>query len=175
MRTRKGFMNYSKLLLTGLCSSTLLFAVGCTKEDSGDSGSSSGSSSTTTPSSFRTACGSVYKGQYTNPVSRKDATQAELSYMGPNLLSMKTTKGDKLVKIHGLGVPVESSKLQGSRSVITALVAEGDGYVYMAEPDCSAPLENGQEGFVAHVFSASGKSFSETLLRRGYAQPQLDV
>lgn len=170
-------MNYSKLLLTGLCSSALLFSVGCTKEDSGDSSSSSssGKPTTTTPSSFRTTCGSVYRGVYTNPISRKEASQGELTYVGPNLLSMKTKKGEKLVKIHGLGIPVESSKVQGSRTVMTALLAEGDAYLFMPEPDCSTVLENGQEGMVAHVFSASGKSFSETLLKKGYAQPELDV
>jgi len=117
----------------------------------------------------------VYEGRYTNPVSRKDGSQAELSYMGPNLLTMKTKKGEKLVKIHGLGIPVESYKVQGSRTVLTSLLAEGDAYLYMPEPDCSTVMENGQEGIVAHVFSASGKSFSETLLKRGYGQPELDV
>ncbi len=171
-------MNYSKLLLSILCSTNLLFAAGCTKEDSGDSSdsSSSGSSTaTTTASSFRTTCGSVYEGRYTNPISRKEGTQAQLRYVGPNLLSMKTKKGEKLVKIHGLGVPIESTKVQGARSVLTSLMAEGEGYVYMAEPDCSTVLEDGQEGIVAHVFSATGRSIAETLLKRGYAQPELDV
>lgn len=171
---QKGCMNYAKLLLSGLCASTLLMTTGCTKEDTGDS-SDNTSPTVTAPSTFRTSCGTVYKGREENPISRKDGDQVNLTYVGPNLLSMSTKKGETLVKLHGLGVPLESSKIEGSREVLRELLAEGDEYMYMAEPDCSAVMDNGQEGVIAHVFSAKGRSFSEVLLRRGFGQPNLDV
>jgi len=159
---------------------SLFLAVGCTKEDSGDdtggdnNGDNPGSSGVTLEE-FRTSCGTVFKGQLENPVSADDARRATARAVGPNLLALKQKKGEELIKLHGLDVPVSAEKRSQAESLLQSLVSEGEVYFYPAEPDCTVTLEDGTQGTVGHVFSARGKSFSEQLLKRGFGEASTDV
>jgi len=162
-----------------LCiSSSLLFGIGCTKEDSGESSPTSGPR-TPAPvqslSSFRTSCNTVFQGQEENPISAKSATRGSVTVLGPNLVSLSSKKRTRLVKLHGLDVPFQTDKQTRARTLLSDLAAEGDAYFYPAEPDCSVVLDDGREGMIGALFSASGKSFSETLLKRGLGQPTTDL
>lgn len=162
----------SRSLTKTLLSCALILSVGCTKEDSGGDDSTGETSSA--QGEFRTSCGTVFNGTLENPVSAEDGTRGVLSYMGPNLVSIKLKSGDQLIKLHGLDVPWEDYKRSGAESVMQKLIAEGDGYFFKAAPDCSVTLDDGGEGVIGHVFSATGKSFTEALLKSGYADPGYD-
>lgn len=170
-------MKRSALLFVCI-SSSLLFGIGCTKEDSGESSSPS-KSDTPAPSqsqsSFRTSCGTVFEGQQENPIDAKPGKRGSVSVLGPNLVSISLKKGSQLVKIHGLDVPFQSATQARAEAILNELAAEGDAYFYPAEPDCSATLDDGRQGMIGALFSANGKSFAETLLKKGLGQPTTDV
>lgn len=152
----------------------LLAVVGCTKQDS------SGSledlvSSTGEPKAFRTSCNTVFKGKEENPIDAGDAKRAVATVVGPNLISLATKNGPLLVKLHGLDVPKDTAAKAAAEAWLGTLVSEGDVYFYPAEPDCTAILDDGTEGAVGAVFSGKGRSFAETLLKKGLGNPTTDV
>lgn len=160
-------------LIKACISCALILSIGCTKEDTGGSDEATTDTGSST-SEFRTSCGTVFNGVLENPVSAKSGTRGTLRYIGPNLVSIALKSGDQLIKLHGLDVPYEDYKRSGAQSVMEKLIAEGDGYLFMAEPECAVTLDDGGEGVIGHVFSATGKSFTEALLKSGYADPGYD-
>lgn len=167
-------MKHSFLVSILLCGLTLV-AVGCTKPDSGEDDTDSPEKPTVTLSSFRTSCGTIFKGQEENPISAKDGKRGTATVVGPNLLSMSGKKGSQLIKLHGLDVPYSKETREKAEAWLNSLVAEGEVYFYQAEPDCTVTLDDGTEGAVGALFSAKGKSFSESLLKKGFGQPTTDV
>lgn len=172
-------MSVKSLRLVAIFASLLLL-VGCTKEDSPDSGGSSGSngsSGNSTPSqpTLRTSCGTVFKGELVNPPNPKDASRGSLTYIGPNLVLMKTKKREQLIKLHAIDVPATGSQRAVAQEVISSLSLKGDGYFYPAEPDCSINLDDGTQGIVGHLFSADGKSFAEELIKKNASVVTTDV
>ncbi len=167
------------MLAQVFASCTLLFAVGCTKEDSGENSPGSGQGepqgSEITVSSFRTSCGTVYKGELANPVEADDGERREVRVVGPNVLAMKMKRGEQFIKLHGLDVPYLPAKREAALELLSSLSAEGEVYFYPAEPECTVPMEEGSEAVVGHVFSAKGKSFAEQLIKSGNAQTSTDV
>lgn len=171
-------MKRSAMILLLISSSIVALASGCTKEDSGGDdtdNSNSTNNSVAAPTNLRTSCGTVFEGQLVNPAKPKEAKRGSLRYVGPNLVAIKTKKGEQLVKLHGLDVPTSEQQKAGAEKLLTKLSAEGDGYFYIAEPDCTVILDDGTEGAVGHLFSAKGKSFSEQLIKSGNAQVASDV
>jgi len=167
--------------LVSLCFvAVLAFAVGCTKEDSGEDGDSSGTdnapdNATVNIDEFRTSCGTVFKGQEQNPISADDARRGTVRVVGPNLVAMQGKRGEELIKIHGIDVPSGEEKRDQSEQLLESLSGEGEVYFYPAEPECTVTLEDGSEVTVGHLFSARGKSFSESLLKRGFGEASTDV
>jgi hypothetical protein len=164
----------NRTLLSTFCLSLLATTVvGCTKEDSDSSGSSSSSaSSSTTP--FRTDCGTVIDNALVNPVKTKNGILGKVTVAGPNLLVMTTENdGEFLVKLQSLGVPYGDAEQSGSESMLENLAKE-DAYFFKASDDCTTSVGQGQTGFIGQLFTASGKSYSETLLNNGYGKTSGD-
>jgi hypothetical protein len=167
-------------LFSVILAGSVLLAAGCTKEDSGEDAGGDGNSgnpgsSNVTLDEFRTSCGTVFKGRLENPVSADDARRGTVRVVGPNLIAMKNKRGEELIKLHGIDVPFSSEKRSQAEALLESLSGEGEVYFYPAEPDCTVTLEDGTEGIVGHVFSAKGKSFAETLLKRGFGETSTDV
>lgn len=148
--------------------SLLAFSSGCTKEDSGDGGGS------TEDGSFRTSCGTLRKGQLENPISKDSARKGSATVLGPNLLLFKSSDGSNLVKLQNLGVLSSEAKATGAQNRLKALAAEGEVYYYKATKDCEAEVEAGASGELGQVFSSSGKNFSETLIKAGLSNLEVD-
>jgi hypothetical protein len=166
-------MNISRYPIIALAlSGTLALSVllsGCTKEDSGGSSGDSGSDTEAATGNFRTSCGTVVNGELENPVDPGDGVRGALTYIGPNLISIALKSGPQLIKLHGLDEPYEDWKRSGAETLIKSLIDEGDGYLYSPGADCGFRLSDGGQGVIGQVFSASGKSFSESLIKSAYA------
>ena len=171
-------MRKTRFLYPFLASCVLLLSIGCTKEDSGEGSSAQPNepeSSEISISSFRTSCGTVHKGELINPVEADEGDRGDVRVLGPNLVAMKMGRIEQTIKLHGLDEPYLPSKRAEATQLLEELSAEGEAYFYPAEPECVVPLEDGNEALVGHLFSARGKSFSETLIRNGTAQTSMDV
>lgn len=171
-------MKRSILALLLISSPVLVLTTGCTKEDSGRDDANeptTTSISASAPTNLRTSCGTVFNGELINPVKPKEAKRGAIRYVGPNLVAMKTKKGEQLIKLHGLDAPASEEKRTGAKELLTKLSAEGEGYFFIAEPDCIVMLDDGTEGAVGHVFSAKGKSFAEQLIKSSDAEVASDV
>jgi len=144
---------------------------GCTKPDSGEEDLPDVGNL----KQFRTSCGTIFEGEEENPIEVKGATRAAATVAGPNLLSLALKRGPMLVKLHGVEAPEDSQARSAAQEWMRSLVAEGEVYFYIAEPDCTAVLDDGTQGAVGAVFSAKGRSFSEGLLKKGLGVPRTDV
>ena len=162
-------MKQGRFFTIALAAVTILNLAGCTKESDDN-----GSTGQATAGELRTDCGTVFNGQINNPPKASKAQVGSVRFIGSNLVSMKLKDGEQLIKLHGLGTPYEDYKNSGARTVITELAAEGDALFYIATEDCQVTLSDGGKGVIGHVFSAQGKSFSETLIKKGYAQVSSD-
>jgi len=155
------------IIFTALSSQT----AGCTKDQSG---SSSSSSSTTSSTSFQTDCGTVINNKLKNPVKPQDGTKGTVTVAGPNLLMMTTTDSKKfLIKLQSIGVPYGDAEQTGAMNLLKDL-AQGDAYFFSAASNCSAQVASGATGFLGQVFTANGKSYSESLLNAAYARVDSD-
>ena len=149
----------------------VISVAGCTKSDSGEEDLPD----TGNLKRFRTSCGTVFDGVAENPIEVKGSTRAAATVAGPNLLSLQTKRGPLLVKLHALDAPDSSEDKAAAEQWLRSLVAEGDVYFYIAEPECTAVLDDGTQGAVGALFSAKGRSFSESLLKKGLGKPTTDV
>jgi hypothetical protein len=165
--------NSSNICITLLLGLVLL-STGCTKDDSGGSGGNGNPSDGGATGNFRTSCGTVLNGSLQNPVDPGDGVSGPLRYIGPNLISIELRTGPQLVKLHGLDEPYEDWKRSGAEALLNSLISEGNGYYYSAGVDCAFSLSDGGRGVIGHLFSATGKSFSESLIKKGYANPRYD-
>lgn len=172
-------MKRAKLLLI-LLSLTLISSqlTGCTKSDSGDSNGSGSEKppANDTSEGFRTECGTVLGGKVVNPVDPKDGDRAKARVLGPNLIAIKRKKNlEEFIKLHGLDVPSSIEQRNGAENLMEKLVAEGEVYFYQTEKRCITTVENGTNGLIGQIFSASGKSFSEEVIKAGFADVGTDV
>ena len=151
----------------------LLLSVGCTKEDSSDDSSASASSES---GSFRTSCGTVYKGDLQNPIDKDDAQKGKITVAGANLLIFESSEGGSkaLLKLHDLGVQYDDARAKAAQFRMKNLAAEGDVYYYQATKGCEVELDNGGKGTIGQVFSAKGTNFSEALISTGLANIETD-
>ena len=154
-------------LNTLLFASLVAFSAGCTTEDSGsDSSGESGS--------FRSSCGTLNKGDLENPIPKDRARKGTATVLGPNLLLFKSSSGSNLVKLQNLGVQSNAAKSTAAQNKLKALAAQGDVYYYQATKDCEAEVEAGASGSLGQVYSANGANFSETLIKSGLADLEVD-
>ncbi len=170
-------MKYPKLLNV-LASFALLCQINaCTKSSPKDADGSSGDSpgAEETPDGFRTECGTVQGGQLYNPVKPADGDRAKARVLGPNLVAIKRTRMEEFVKLHGLDVPGTMDQRNGAEALLEELSAEGEVYFYQVDKTCTTTLDNGTVGIIGQIFSASGKSFSEELIKAGFADVGTDV
>jgi hypothetical protein len=163
-----------RAIFSTFCLTILAFAAtGCTTEDDGSSSSTS-SSATATTNPFTTDCSTVIDGSLVNPVKKKDGILGKVSVAGPNLLVMTTEKdGDFLVKLHSLGVPYNDAEQAGAERLLEDLAKE-DAYFFKASDDCTTSVGQGQTGYIGQLFTTSGKSYSETLLKKAYGKTSGD-
>lgn len=144
----------------------------CTKSDSGSSDSPI---SDEVIEGFRTECGTVLGDKLYNPVKPSEGDRARARVVGPNLVAIKRTRVEELVKLHGIDVPGSMEQRNGSEALLESLSAEGEVYFYHADRRCTTRLDDGTNGLIGQLFSASGKSFSEELIKAGYADVGTDV
>jgi hypothetical protein len=109
-----------------------------------------------------------------NPPSSGDGIRARVDVLGPNLLSVKLSSGPLLVKLQSLGTPFDRSSHASATSMLEQLAREGESLFIPANADCSASIGRGSVGALGQVFSASGKSFSESLINRSLASVTSD-
>lgn len=157
------------LMLTLLLSASL--SIGCTK-DSTDSGGG-GTNPQPNLAPFQTDCGTVIKSKLKNPVDPKGGIRGRVTVVGANLLTMQSPSGGILIKLHGLGAPYNDA-LQGGALRIMNELAKEDAVFFQAAPDCTTQVSTAT-GSIGQLFTASGKSYSEELIRAGYAQVVNDV
>jgi hypothetical protein len=158
---------------------TATLATGCTKDTNGDGGGSD-----TNPTveeqdvseGFRTECGTVQGGKLYNPVDPKDGDRATIRVVGPNLVAIKRNKRvEEFVKLHGMDVPGTMEQRNGAEALMENLGEQGEVYFYQVDKTCGTTLDNGQIGIVGQIFSANGESFSEKLIKSGFADVGTDV
>jgi hypothetical protein len=84
--------------------------------------------------------------------------------------------GRTLVKLHGITAVTADNQVKAALGLMERLAAQGDAYVFRAEPGCTTSLSGGEqeEGIVAQVFSADGTNFGESLLKAGLAIADTD-
>lgn len=160
---------------TSLCIFALSLSLGCTKDPSSGDPSSGNGDSSGNSTDFRTNCGTVFNSSLQNPVRPKDGVRGTARFIGSNLVALRDEKGEILIKLHGLGAPFEDYKSSGAKSIIDSLNNEGSVYFYKAEPDCETTLSDGGVGVIGHLFSATGKSYAETILSSGYGSARSDT
>jgi hypothetical protein len=170
-------MNRAKLLNL-FATITLLFSINACTKEGGDGGSDSGGSDPDTEETsegFVTDCGVVQGGKKYNPVNPKDGDRATARVLGPNLIAIKRSRVEEYVKLHGLDVPGSIEQRNGAENLLEELSAEGEVYFYQTDKTCTTTLDNGTIGVVGQIFSASGKSFSESVIKAGNADVGTDV
>lgn len=87
---------------------------------------------------------------------------------------MTTTDSKKfLVKLHSIDAPYGDAERSGAERLLQDL-AQGDAYFFSASSSCSAQVASGATGFLGQIFTASGKSYSESLLNAAYARVDSD-
>jgi hypothetical protein len=170
-------MKYHKLLNLLIPLALICQLCGCTEGSSGNSDSSSGDAPDTEESSagFRTECGTVQGAQVYNPVEPSDGDRAQARVLGPNLVAIKRKRLEEFVKLHGLDVPGSIEQRNGAEALLERLSAEGDVYFYHTNKTCVTDLDDGTVGLIGQLFSASGKSFSEELIKAGFADVGTDI
>jgi hypothetical protein len=149
---------------------SLTFTSGCVKTEE-DSGSSDSSEAKVEP--FLTDCGTVSNASLKNPVDPKGGMRGNVTVAGPNLLIMTpTTGGPILIKFHTLGVPYNQALQNGAKKALQELAKE-EAVFFPASTSCTTSIST-STGMVGQVFTASGKSYSETLLNQGYGRVESD-
>jgi len=149
----------------------LTLATGCVKKDDGSS--SDGDSSQATLKPFHTDCGTVNNSSLDNPVDPKGGIKGKVTVSGANLLIMKpTTGGPILVKLHALGVPYNQALEDGAKRILGELAKE-DAIFFPASKTCTTTIST-STAMVGQIFTASGKSYSETLINQGYGRVESD-
>ena len=150
---------------------TIFCSTGCVKKE--DDSSSSSSDTSTTMKPFHTDCGTVVNTSLKNPVDPKGGIKGKVTVTGGNLLIIKPEKGgDVLVKLHAIGVPYNDAIRAGAERTLKELAKE-DAIFFPAGSECTTRIETAT-GAVGQVFTASGKSYSETLLTQGYGRVEGD-
>jgi hypothetical protein len=122
-----------------------------------------------------TECGVLVKGSLENPVSSADAEQVEVvSVASSNSVIVRRTgavQGDILVKLHGIG---ESSRPAATIDALE-LLAQGSAYYIPAIPTSDSAADScivdvpGGLAATGQLFTLSGVSYSESLIRSGVA------
>ena len=168
LRHLQGYMKNSSIKSI-LLASALLFSSGCTKDDGDDS-----SANPSDPGTFRTSCGTVYKGARQDSVARSEASKGTVRVLGNNLLIFTSATETKLLKLHNLGIISQDAKASAAKSRLNALAAQGEVFFYQASKDCSVQLESGGTGVLGQLFSAKGTNFSEDLILSGLASIEKD-
>lgn len=147
----------------GLVLSMMISLVGCGSGGGGDSGDDGGNSALT--KEFATECGTVRGGSVKNPISASRVVSV-VSVIDSNSIIIREAAGDLLVKLHGL-----STTNSRNSQAVRALQALSTGEVYFvpAGNGCTATVSGGGVATVGQLFSATGSSFSEELLKKGLA------
>ena len=150
---------------------TMICSAGCVKKE--DDSSNTSSDSTTTMKPFHTDCGTVVNASMKNPVDPKGGIKGKVTVAGGNFLIMKPEKGgDILIKLHAIGVPYNEAIRSGAERTLKELAKE-DAVFFPAGEQCTTRIDTAT-GTVGQVFTASGKSYSETLLNQGYGRVESD-
>jgi hypothetical protein len=170
-------MNRSKLLNLFAAMALMCSINACTKEGGGDEDGEGAPDPGTGEASegFTTDCGVVQGGKKYNPVNPKDGDRATARVLGPNLIAIKRSRVEEFVKLHGLDVPGSIEQRNGAENLLEELTAEGEVYFYQTDKTCTTTLENSTIGVVGQIFSATGKSFSESVIKAGNADVGTDV
>ena len=113
-----------------------------------------------------TACGVAVEDQLFNPVATGDGEPVIVKTVVDSNLVVVTVDGqDKLVKLHGLGGTLGFDNT-AAKGLITNLTAAP---VHLFTPgECTATVEGG-EATVGQLVNESGKSFSEEIVKSGFA------
>jgi hypothetical protein len=165
-------MNTQTLLSISLAF-TLTLATGCVKKEDDSSNSGEDTTSEASLKPFQTDCGTVIDASLQNPVEPKGGMRGRVTVAGPNLLVMTpTTGGPILVKFHALGVPYNQALQNGAKRALEELAKE-EAVFFPASKSCTTTIST-STGMVGQVFTATGKSYSETLLNQGYGRVEGD-
>lgn len=149
-----------------VCSISALVA--CTS-GGGDSDSSGGGDTDPGGSgSFRTDCGVVSGGELRNPIDASSGVAATVQITGPNQAIVNSGSARFLVKFQGLN-NITDFRRNASIARLEQL-AQQPAIFFAAQDDCTASVDGGGTAFVGQLFSASGRSYNETLISEGLAR-----
>ncbi len=181
--TASSIFNFLKIsLLFGFCISTLVLS-GCASGSSDDSDDDANgafdfndddsSDNSSTARTFTTDCGTVSAGRIVNPASTSEASLVSVvGVAGPNLVIVRTSEGDQLIKLNGISNTNERPEraMDHLRSL-----ASGRAYLFSA----GAAVESGDSRCIVSVpggvaaagslFTESGTSYAESLIEAGVA------
>lgn len=115
-------------------------------------------------------------GKLYNPVDPKDGDRATARVVGPNLLAIRrNSRIEEFVKLHGIDVPGSIEQTNRAEALLEDMIAEGEVYFYQVDKTCVTTVDNGMNGVIGQVFSASGRSLAESLIKSGNADVGTDV
>jgi len=144
---------------------------GCTRPQDGPSTPSSAESKL---APFETDCGVVMNASVENPVKPKGGIRGRVTVAGGDLLMMNPEKGGAiLIKLQGIQAPYSEAIRNAAERKMGELARE-DAIFFPAAKDCTTTI-SGSVGAIGQVFSAGGVSYSESLLKDGYASVEGDA
>lgn len=154
-----------RALTYSLSTYTLIFAatliVGCTKEDSGDSGSSQGGSGRAA-----SQCGIVVNGSLQNPASLQKASAVSISQVISGNLVVLFPDGKPqqrtLVKLHGLDASRDNFKNERAIRELRERTA-GGALLFKATEDCEVDVNDGR-ATIGTLITPGGLNLNEFLL-----------
>ncbi len=146
---------------------TIIFALlaSCSSGGGSSDNDSGSSSSNAAKLEFETQCGTVQDSKLTNPVKASTLVNV-IRVVSSNLVIVRydgAVDGDFAVKLHGLS----DSNSQRAKSTLESL-SSGPVYFVAANESCVVNIAGGL-AYTGQLFTATGESFSEAVIKGGYA------
>lgn len=135
-------------------------------DDSSDNGGNgdNGGNDDGTNVKFASECGTLVNGIVKNPVSISNKVNF-VSVADSNAIIVSVPLGNILVKLQGID-SARSDQRNSSISTLNSLVTS-ELYFQEASPNCTTTVDGGGIAIVGQLFTSSGKSISEELLKSG--------
>lgn len=133
----------------------------------GGDDASSGDNGLKTEGVFATDCGIYSGGDLLNPVDSADGQLVDIvSVADVGVMVVRGSAGDFLVKLPG--VSSEGSRRESALQKLQQLASSGKAVYFPAEEGCTVSVSGGATAFVGQLFTLSGLSYVEELIKSGY-------
>lgn len=144
----------------------MLFS-GCTKSSSDSSENAPNPPSSGNTQNFRSDCGTVLDGNVRNPPSADQGIPVTVTKVANhNTLIISRAGGSQLVRLRGLKDDIPSFKKTSAIQKLSSLL----GSATLFTDECQTTVIGGGKGIVGELFSASGISYTESVISAGAAE-----